>query len=59
MTESGPDHEKVFEVEVSILGTIHGRGIGHNKKSAEQEAAKHAYSRVSQDDSEEMASPMV
>ncbi len=59
VSESGPDHEKVFEVEVSIQGAIQGRGIGCNKKSAEQEAAKHAYSRVSQDDSEEMASPMV
>jgi len=59
VSESGPDHEKVFEVEVSIQGAIEGRGIGCNKKSAEQEAAKHAYSRVGDDDSEEMASPMV
>ena len=59
VSESGPDHEKVFDVEVSIQGVIRGRGIGYNKKSAEQEAAKYAYSRVSHDDSEEMASPMV
>jgi len=59
VSESGPDHEKIFEVEVSIHGTIRGRGVGYNKKSAEQEAAKHAYLQVGQGDSEEIASPMV
>lgn len=43
--ESGPDHQKVFEVEVSIQGKIQGRGIGNSKKSAEQEAAKSAYAQ--------------
>lgn len=53
VSESGPDHEKMFEVEVSIQGIMRGRGIGYNKKSAEQEAAKHAYLGVGQSDSEE------
>lgn len=57
--ESGPDHQKVFEVEVSIQGTIKGRGIGNSKKSAEQEAAKQAYGQVGGGDSEELPSHMV
>ncbi len=59
VSESGPDHKKVFEVEVSIQGRIQGRGIGYNKKSAEQEAAKHAYAQVHHRGSEEMPSSMV
>ncbi len=37
--ESGPDHDKVFTVEVRIRGDLAGRGIGRTKKSAEQAAA--------------------
>lgn len=59
VSESGPDHEKIFEVEVSIHGITRGRGVGYNKKSAEQEAAKHAYFEVRRGDSEEITSPMV
>ena len=59
VSESGPDHRKVFEVEVSIQGTIQGRGIGYNKKSAEQEAAKNAYKQLCHGGSEEMPSSMV
>jgi len=59
VSESGPDHQKVFEVEVSIQGAIQGRGVGYNKKSAEQEAAKVAYARVSQGGPEDLSSPMV
>ncbi len=59
VSESGPDHQKVFEVEVSIQGAIQGRGMGLSKKSAEQEAAKHAYDRVSRGNSEEWPSSMV
>jgi ribonuclease-3 len=40
--ESGPDHDKQFVVEVTINNEVMGRGKGHNKKSAEQEAAKSA-----------------
>lgn len=41
--ETGPGHNKTFEVAVSIDGTDYGTGIGKNKKQAEQIAAKHAY----------------
>ena len=40
--ESGPDHDKRFEVEVSLNGRIIGTGSGSSKKRAEQMAAKKA-----------------
>lgn len=40
--ESGPDHDKVFEVEVTVDGAVVGRGSGRSKKEAEQAAAKQA-----------------
>jgi ribonuclease-3 len=40
--ESGPDHDKVFDVEVTVNGEVVGRGRGRSKKEAEQSAAKQA-----------------
>ncbi len=40
--ESGPDHNKVFEVEVHLNSNVIGVGKGKNKKQAEQMAAKQA-----------------
>ena len=40
--ESGPDHDKRFEVEVHLNSNVIGRGIGTSKKKAEQLAAKEA-----------------
>lgn len=40
--ESGPDHDKVFEVEVRLNSNTIGKGKGKNKKQAEQFAAKEA-----------------
>ena len=40
--ESGPDHDKKFEVEVSLNGQVIGSGIGSSKKRAEQDAACNA-----------------
>lgn len=40
--ESGPAHDKTFEVEVSADGRVIGRGVGRSKKLAEQAAAKNA-----------------
>ena len=57
--ELGPDHEKVFDVEVRIKGTTQGRGTGHSKKLAEQEAAKEALKHFSLGNSEEISSSMV
>ena len=39
VSESGPDHNKVFEFEVKINGQPSGRGSGRTKKEAEQMAA--------------------
>ena len=38
--ESGPDHDKQFEVEVLLNDEIVGRGVGSSKKRAEQDAAR-------------------
>ena len=40
--EYGPDHDKRFEVEVSLNGGVVGKGSGSSKKRAEQDAAKNA-----------------
>lgn len=40
--ERGPDHCRIFEMEVSAGDTVTGRGVGRTKKEAEQMAAKAA-----------------
>ena len=40
--ESGPDHNKRFEVEVHLNSNVIGKGVGTSKKKAEQLAAKEA-----------------
>lgn len=40
--ESGPDHDKLFTVEVHLNSNIIGKGSGKSKKQAEQSAAKQA-----------------
>ncbi|MCR4679702.1 MAG: ribonuclease III [Lachnospiraceae bacterium] len=40
--ESGPEHAKIFTVQVSLDGKPLAEGEGHTKKSAQQEAAKAA-----------------
>ena len=44
--ETGPEHDRKFEVTVSINGLVLGHGVGHNKKSAEQNAAMEAIVRT-------------
>lgn len=43
LTESGPDHEKVFVATVLVTGRAVGEGTGRSKKQAEQAAAQSAY----------------
>lgn len=45
INESGPAHDKLFEVEVVIDNIIYGRGTGKSKKEAEQRAALDAYNK--------------
>ncbi len=42
--ESGPAHEKTFDVEVRLNGNVIGRGSGLSKRKAEQSAAREALS---------------
>jgi len=42
VTISGPDHHRIFEIEVLINGTVVGWGSGHNKQIAERAAAQAA-----------------
>jgi len=37
---SGPDHDKIFEIELSIGDIVSTRGTGKSKKEAEQDAAR-------------------
>ena len=48
VSESGPDHCRVFVMEVSVNGEAAGRGEGHSKKAAEQMAAKAAIEQLSE-----------
>ena len=43
--EEGPDHAKIFEVEVLLRGEPCGTGRGSSKKDAEQSAAREALER--------------
>ena len=44
--QSGPDHDKKFDVEVSLNGKCVGTGSGSSKKRAEQEAARCAIEKL-------------
>jgi len=45
--EMGPDHQKTFQVDVSVGGQVIGQGRGQTKKDAEQAAARAALERLS------------
>ncbi len=45
-SEEGPDHQKLFTVEVIIDSESVARGVGLTKKAAEQAAAREALERV-------------
>ena len=40
--EEGPEHRKVFTVQVSVQGQVLGSGVGPSKQEAEREAARQA-----------------
>ena len=48
LEESGPDHEKIFRVNVSADHCVLGYGEGHSKKAAEQAAAFQALKQMDQ-----------
>ncbi len=45
-SQEGPDHQKVFTVEVIVGEEVLGLGQGRSKKEAQQSAAKEAYDRL-------------
>ncbi|RME00128.1 MAG: ribonuclease III [Calditrichaeota bacterium] len=45
-SEDGPDHNKVFTVEVKIQNKTVGVGVGNSKKRAEQKAAQNALEKL-------------
>ena len=46
ISETGPSHDKTFEVEVRIDKIVYGKGIAKSKKEAEQLAAKDALNKT-------------
>jgi len=46
---AGPDHDRVYRVEVLIEDRVHGTGKGRTKKSAEQNAAEAALKVLDKD----------
>ena len=42
VSSEGPDHAKLFTVDVSVGEQVLGRGQGRNKKQAELNAARQA-----------------
>lgn len=50
LNETGPDHDKTFEITTTVLGTV-SCGVGKTKKAAEQASAKNALEILKQIDS--------
>lgn len=48
ISSEGPDHSKVFSVEVRIQNQVISQAVGYSKKDAEQNAARSAISQVIQ-----------
>ncbi|MFZ3114751.1 MAG: ribonuclease III [Syntrophales bacterium] len=42
----GPDHDKIFQVRLTVNGILEASGTGKSKKEAEQQAAKEALERL-------------
>jgi ribonuclease-3 len=49
VSEKGPDHEKIFEVEVLIGTDVYARSFGRSKKEAEQSAARETLAMLARD----------
>lgn len=43
---TGPDHSKMFAVDVLILGEVKGSGMGHSKQAAAKAAAQNALQQL-------------
>ncbi len=56
ISQSGPDHKKVFEIEVSINGSPVARASASSKKSAETKAARLALATLENKNSDKLQS---
>jgi ribonuclease-3 len=52
--ESGPDHAKIFTVQVKIGGEVYGEGYGPSKQHAAQAAAQEALERLTEEEEERL-----
>jgi ribonuclease-3 len=50
--ERGPDHQKEFTATVFLAGRLQGTGVGRSKKEAEQQAAREAFTVLSEHSTE-------
>lgn len=57
--ETGPDHEKIFEVRAIVDNEGMGAGCGRSKKEAEQQAAYETYLAMTKKEGEETRIPRV
>lgn len=48
LDETGPDHDKVFTLGVYVAGKLMGKGTGHSKQVAQQQAAKAALAKYAE-----------
>jgi ribonuclease III len=55
--ETGPAHERRFEVEATVGGEVLGQGSGRSKKAAEQAAAQRALERLTGGEERAAAEP--
>lgn len=46
VSEQGPPHNRIFEIELWIGDKLYGKGRGYSKQEAEKEAAKEAYMKL-------------
>ena len=46
IAENGPEHERIFNVQLQVNGSSIGYGQGKSKKEAEQAAAKQGFEKL-------------
>lgn len=48
LSEEGPDHNKIFTMQIIIKGEVYGQGRGKSKQEAEQNAAAQAIQKINE-----------
>jgi ribonuclease-3 len=54
VAEEGPEHRKLFTVDVQVAGTPLASGMGHSKQEAEREAARNALKELAETPAEDV-----